>query len=84
MLSVVQFIIRCQNIGQITTIGQGNEYVPRKRRVARIRSQETIHEYLRSGKLPRFPRSEMHHSGKRRRKTGTDTAAGRKPRADKA
>ena len=64
--------------------GQGNEYVPRKRRVARIRSQETIHEYLRSGKLPRFPRSEMHHSGKRRRKTGTDTAAGRKPRADKA
>lgn len=49
---------------------QSNEYVPRAKRVARIRSQETIHEYLASGKLPRFPKSEMHHSAKRRRKPG--------------
>jgi polyphosphate kinase len=48
--------------------GQRNEYVPRKTRVARIRSQETIHHYLQTGKLPRYPRSEMHHSAKRRRR----------------
>jgi len=47
---------------------QSNQYVPRKRRVARIRSQETIHHYLQTGKLPRYPRSEMHHSAKRRRR----------------
>lgn len=51
--------------------GQTNEYVPRKKRVARIRSQETIHHYLQTGKLPRYPRSEMHHSAKRRRKPGS-------------
>ena len=47
---------------------QTNEFVPRGKRVARIRSQETIHEYLATGKLPRYPKSEMHHSAKRRRK----------------
>ncbi len=50
--------------------GQTNEYVTRRKRVARIRSQETIHRYLSEGKLPRYPRSEMHHSAKRRRKSG--------------
>ena len=48
--------------------GQDNAYVPRRKRVARIRSQETIHHYLQTGKLPRYPRSEMHHSAKRRRR----------------
>jgi polyphosphate kinase len=47
---------------------QVNEFVPRGKRVARIRSQESIHEYLETGKLPRYPKSEMHHSAKRRRK----------------
>ena len=47
---------------------QANQYVPRAKRVARIRSQETIHDYLATGKLPRYPKSEMHHSAKRRRK----------------
>ncbi len=51
--------------------GQSNEYVSRGKRVARIRSQETIHQYLQTGKLPRFPRSEMHHSAKRRRRPVT-------------
>jgi polyphosphate kinase len=49
---------------------QSNEYARRGKRVARIRSQETIHEYLETGKLPRFPKSELHHSAKRRRKPG--------------
>jgi polyphosphate kinase len=49
---------------------QTNQYVPRGSRGARIRSQETIHDYLVTGKLPRFPKSEMHHSAKRRRKSG--------------
>ena len=49
---------------------QINQYVPRAPRTARIRSQESIHEYLVSGKLPRYPKSEMHHSAKRRRKPG--------------
>jgi polyphosphate kinase len=47
---------------------QTNEYLPRANRVTRIRSQETIHEYLATGKLPRYPKSEMHRSAKRRRK----------------
>lgn len=47
---------------------QTNEYMPRANRITRIRSQETIHEYLATGKLPRYPKSEMHRSAKRRRK----------------
>lgn len=50
---------------------QVNEYVPRKKRVARIRSQETIHDYLATGKLPRYPKSEMHLPARRRRKPAT-------------
>jgi polyphosphate kinase len=47
---------------------QVNEYLPRGNRGTRIRSQETIHEYLSTGKLPRYPKSQMHKSAKRRRK----------------
>lgn len=47
---------------------QTNAYVPRGKRVARIRSQETIHKYLATGKLPRYPKSGLHQTIKRRRK----------------
>ncbi|MEM8563430.1 MAG: polyphosphate kinase 1, partial [Pseudomonadota bacterium] len=48
---------------------QINGYVPRGKRVARIRSQETIHEYLSTNKLPRYPKSKMFKPAKRRRKS---------------
>ena len=47
---------------------QVNDYVRTKKRVARIRSQETIHRYLSTGKLPRYPKSRMNVPAKRRRK----------------
>jgi polyphosphate kinase len=50
--------------------GQGNEMVERKRGVAQVRSQEAIHRYLRTGKLPRLPKSNMSLPPKRRKKRG--------------
>tara|TARA_R110002110_G_scaffold66978_1_gene182980 strand:+ start:67312 stop:69501 length:2190 start_codon:yes stop_codon:yes gene_type:complete len=47
---------------------QENEYVHSKKKVARIRSQESIHRYLGTGKLPRYPKSHMNEPAKRRRK----------------
>ena len=47
---------------------QLNHYVDTKKKVARIRSQESIHRYLSSGKLPRYPKSRMNIPAKRRRK----------------
>ena len=47
---------------------QDNEYVPAKKKAARIRSQESIHRFLASGKLPRYPKSRMNVPAKRRRK----------------
>jgi polyphosphate kinase len=47
---------------------QTNQYVPYRRGAARIRSQEAIHRYLASQKLPRYPKSGMRRSVKRRRK----------------
>lgn len=47
---------------------QDNAYVPAKKKATRIRSQETIHRYLASGKLPRYPKSRMNVPAKRRRK----------------
>jgi polyphosphate kinase len=47
---------------------QVNEYVKSKKKVARIRSQESIHRYLSTGKLPRYPKSRMNVPAKRRRK----------------
>jgi len=47
---------------------QLNHYVDNKKKVARIRSQESIHRYLSSGKLPRYPKSRMNIPAKRRRK----------------
>ena len=38
---------------------QSNKPVPMKKNAARIRSQESIHRYLKSGKLPRYPKSPM-------------------------
>lgn len=48
---------------------QDNKFVGnRRKKVAKIRSQETIHRYLDSGKLPRYPRSGMNEpTGKRRK-----------------
>ncbi|MEP5569852.1 MAG: polyphosphate kinase 1 [Halioglobus sp.] len=46
---------------------QENEYLPVKKKVARIRSQETIHRYLQTGKLPRYPKSRMNVPATRRR-----------------
>jgi len=47
---------------------QVNEYLPRAPRTTRVRSQETIHEYLSTGKLPRYPKSRIQQSVKRRRR----------------
>ncbi len=47
---------------------QTNKFVKSEKRVARIRSQETIHRYLQEGKLPRYPKSRMNVPAKRRRK----------------
>ena len=47
---------------------QVNDYVQSKKKVARIRSQESIHRYLSTGKLPRYPKSRMNVPARRRRK----------------
>lgn len=47
---------------------QGNEMVPHKKKATRIRSQETIHRYLSTGKLPRYPKSRKGVKARRRRK----------------
>ena len=47
---------------------QDNSYVPGKKKAAKIRAQETIHRYLDTGKLPRYPQSRMNVPAKRRRK----------------
>lgn len=47
---------------------QVNEYLRNKKKVARIRSQETIHRYMATGKLPRYPKSRMNVPARRRRK----------------
>ena len=49
---------------------QRNAYVRPAKKVARIRSQESIHRYLSSGKLPRYPKSTMSKPARRRRKKG--------------
>ena len=45
---------------------QVNRYVKHSKGV-KIRSQETIHRYLSTGKLPRYPKSGMHRPARRRR-----------------
>jgi polyphosphate kinase len=50
---------------------QSNRLVPSKKKATRIRSQESIHRYLTSGKLPRYPKSRMHEPAVRRRKKAT-------------
>jgi polyphosphate kinase len=47
---------------------QINTYVRAKKNVTKIRSQESIHRYLSTGKLPRYPKSEMLKPARRRRK----------------
>jgi polyphosphate kinase len=47
---------------------QTNSYVKSKQKSTRIRSQETIHRYLETGKLPRYPKSRMNQPTRRRRK----------------
>ena len=47
---------------------QVNEYVAGKKKIAHIRSQESIHRYLSTGKLPRYPKSRMNAPTRRRRK----------------
>jgi len=47
---------------------QLNDRVTTTKKVAKIRSQETIHRYLSEGKLPRYPKSQMNVTARRRRK----------------
>jgi len=47
---------------------QANEFIRGKKKSTRIRSQETIHRYLSTGKLPRYPKSRMTVKARRRRK----------------
>ena len=46
---------------------QSNAYVKSKPKAAKIRSQESIHRYLATGKLPRYPKSRMNQPARRRR-----------------
>jgi polyphosphate kinase len=48
---------------------QRNAMVPRKAKTSAVRSQEAIHAYLATGKLPRLPRSNMTLPPKKRRKS---------------
>ncbi len=54
--------------GRIIDQAQDNEYIPTRKKATRIRSQETIHRYLSTGKLPRYPKSRMTEQARRRRK----------------
>ena len=47
---------------------QTNRILAPAKKAAKIRSQETIHRYLATGKLPRYPKSTMRQPSKRRRK----------------
>lgn len=47
---------------------QKNVFSRGKKNAARIRSQQSIHRYLVTGKLPRYPKSKMNQKAKRRRK----------------
>ncbi len=47
---------------------QTNTYVRSKKNATRVRSQESIHTYLETGKLPRYPKSKMDQPARRRRK----------------
>ena len=47
---------------------QGNEMVVSSGRATLVRSQETIHRYLQSGKSPRMPKSSMRTPSVRRRR----------------
>jgi polyphosphate kinase len=47
---------------------QTNKLPTNERKAAAIRSQETIHRYLATGKLPRMPKSNMRQKSVRRRK----------------
>ncbi|MFT6770709.1 MAG: polyphosphate kinase [Congregibacter sp.] len=51
---------------------QSNESVPRRVKSAAIRSQESIHSYLSTGKKPRIPRSNMLLPPKQRKKGKKD------------
>lgn len=42
---------------RVLDAGQSNQFVPRRKKAARIRAQESIHRYLASGKLPRYART---------------------------
>ena len=53
---------------RILDASQKNKKISSKSKSSSIRSQETIHRYLATGRLPRYPKSEMRSSTKRRRK----------------
>ena len=48
---------------------QSNTYVTNRKKATRVRSQESIHTYLDTGKLPRYPKSKMDQPTRRRRQT---------------
>ena len=47
---------------------QTNAFARAKKKAARIRSQQSIHRYLSTGKLPRYPKSKWNQKAKRRTK----------------
>ncbi|QFU75836.1 polyphosphate kinase 1 [Halioglobus maricola] len=53
---------------RVIDVNQDNHFVRTAKKSARIRSQESIHRFLSSGKLPRYPSSRMKVLAKRRRK----------------
>ncbi|MGB1139989.1 MAG: phospholipase D-like domain-containing protein, partial [Halioglobus sp.] len=53
---------------RVLDAAQGNAFVKAKPKGAKLRAQESIHRYLASGKLPRYPKSQMNKPARRRRK----------------
>ncbi|GAB3271502.1 polyphosphate kinase 1 [Parahaliea aestuarii] len=52
---------------RIIDADQSNTMVKGRKKSAQVRSQESIHRYLATGKLPRYPRTDIRTPAKRRR-----------------
>ena len=54
--------------GRVLDADQENRYTTSKKKAANIRSQESIHRYLSTGKLPRHPKTKMRQASVRRKR----------------
>ena len=54
--------------GRVLDADQENRYAKPKKKAANIRSQESIHRYLSTGKVPRHPKTKMRRPSVRRKR----------------